>query len=200
MLRIFKIIALLIPFAIASLAVANPVKKIDPQTIPQDLIALEDALAGPDLIGLVYLDMDYFLRLEKGFIGEEDPLALPTSTGNESKADSTFLNFLGESGLSVSESVDYILGGFFAREKDPGKVQIALGSFPVETLTQYWKSNKTVKQIEVNGRTAWLWSPVDTDTCKLSRPEVLIAEKDRLITGDPETVAWFLKRMDHAKA
>lgn len=200
MLRIFKFIALLIPFAIASLAVANPVKKIDPQAIPQDLIALEDALAGPDLIGLVYLDMDYFLRLEKGFIGEEDPLALPTSTGSKSKADSSFLNFLGESGLSVSESVDYILGGFFAREKDPGKVQVALGNFPVETLTQYWKSNKAVKQIEVNGRTAWLWSPVDTDTCKPSQPEVLIAEKNRLITGDPETVAWFLKRMDHAKA
>jgi len=64
MLRIFKVIALLIPFALARLAVANPVKKIDPQAIPQDLIALEDVLAGPDLIGLVYLDMDYFLRLE----------------------------------------------------------------------------------------------------------------------------------------
>lgn len=200
MLRIFKIIALLIPFTLTSLTTANPVNKIDPQPIPRSLIKLEDALAGPDLIGLVYLDMDYFLRLEKGFTGEEDPLALPTSTAGDSKADSSFLKFLGESGLNVSESVDYIIGGFFAREKDPGMIQIALGNFPVETLTQHWKSSKEIQQIEVSGRTAWLWSPVNTDTCKPSRPEVLIAEKNRLITGDPETVEWFLQRMNQAKA
>ncbi len=200
MLRIFKIFALVLPLTVASLAYANPAKKIEPQSTPQNLIALEDALAGPDLVGLFYLDMDYFLRLEKAFVGEKDPLALPTSTGNDSKANSSFLAFLGQSGLQVSKSVDYILGGFYAREKDAGKVQIALGIFPVETLTQYWKTSKDVKQTEVNGRTAWLWSPVDIDTCKPSRPEVLIAEKNRLITGDPETVAWFLKRMDQAKA
>jgi hypothetical protein len=179
---------------------AGPAKPIEPQTTPQNLIALEDALAGPDLIGLFYLDMDYLLRLEKAFVGEEDPLALPTSTGKDSNANSSFLAFLGQSGLRVNESVDYILGGFFAREKNAGKVQVALGNFPVETLTQHWKSNKNVKQTEVNGRTAWLWSPVDIDTCKPSPPEVLIAQGNRLITGDPETVAWFLKRMDQAKA
>jgi hypothetical protein len=201
MLRIFKIFALLIPFTVASLALASPTKKINPLATPKNLMMLEDALAGPDLVGLVYLDMDYFLRLEKAFMGEEDPLALPTSTGRDSKANTSFLNFLGDSGINVSESVDYIIGGFFARDKNKGgQVQIALGNFPVETLTQYWKTSKDVKQTEIDGRTAWLWSPVDTDTCKPSRPEILIAEKDRLITGDPETVSWFLKRMDQPKA
>ncbi len=98
MLRIFKIFALLIPFTVASLAFASLAKKIEPQSTPQNLIALEDALAGPDLVGLFYLDMDYFLRLEKAFVGEKDPLALPTSTGNDSKANSSFLAFLGQSG------------------------------------------------------------------------------------------------------
>ena len=200
MLQIFKIVALLIPFTVVSLAFAGPVKKIAPKTTPQNLIALEDSLAGPDLIGLVYLDMDYFLRLEKTFAGEQDPLALPTSTKNDSKANTSFLTFLGQSGLRVSDSVDYIIGGFYAREKNPGNVQVALGKFPVETLTQYWKNSKDVKETEINGRTAWLWSPVDTDTCKPSRPEILIAEENRLITGDPETVSWLLKRLDQAKA
>ncbi|MCG8556397.1 MAG: hypothetical protein MJD61_14070, partial [Proteobacteria bacterium] len=197
MLRIFKVFALLIPFTITSLALASPTKKIDPLATPKSLIALEDALAGPDLVGLVYLDMDYLLRLERSFMGKKDPLALPTSTGNKGKTNTSFLNFLGDSGINVSESVDYIIGGFFAREKNKGgQVQIALGNFPVDVLTQYWEKNKDVKQIEVDGRTAWLWSPVDADTCKPSQPEVLIAEKNRLITGDPETVSWFLKRMD----
>ena len=127
-------------------------------------------------------------------------LLYPTSTGNDSKVNNSFLTFLGQSGLNVNESVDYIVGGFFAREKDAGQVQITLGNFPVKTLVQHWKTNKDVKQTEINGRTAWLWSPVDIDTCKPSRPQVLIAEKNRLITGDPETVAGFLKRMDRAKA
>ena len=200
MLRTFKIFALLILFIIAGPAFANPAKKIDPHPAPPELVAVENALAGPDLVGLFYLDMDYFLRLEKSFIGEEDPLALPTSTGKDRKTNSSFLTFLGQSGLQVSESVDYILGGFFARETNAGNVQVALGNFPVDTLTQYWKTSKDVKQTEVNGRIAWLWSPVDIDTCKPARPEVLIAENNRLITGDPETVAWFLKRMDQAQA
>ena len=63
MLRIFKIFVILLPLTIASLALAIPVKKIDPQATPQSLIALEDALAGPDLVGLFYLDMGYLLRL-----------------------------------------------------------------------------------------------------------------------------------------
>ena len=201
MSRFFGIFVILFSFSITTLAnAAAPAKKINPQSTPKSLIALEDALAGPDLVGLVYLDMNYFLRLEEAFTGDRDALALPTPTGNDSKANSSFLNFMGQSGLKVSESVDYILGGFFAREKDAGKVQVALGSFPVKTLTQYWKTNKDVKQTEINGRTAWLWSPVDPDTCKPSRPEILIAENDRLISGDPETVAWFLKRVDRAKA
>ena len=149
MLRIFKILALLIPFTIASLAFANPAKKIEPQNTPQNLIALEDALAGPDLVGLFYLDMDYLLRLEKSFIGEEDPLALPTSTGNDSKANTSFLTFLGQSGLQVNKSVDYVIGGFYARDKSAGEIEITLGNFPVETLTQHWKTNKDVKQTEV---------------------------------------------------
>jgi len=200
MKRITSALILALSLVLVSGAHAGPVKKIAPQPVPPELIALEDALAGPDLIGLFYLDMDYLLRLEKAFVGEGDPLALPTSTGSDSKSNTSFLNFLGDSGINVSESVDYILGGFFAREKDAGKAQVALGNFPVETLTQHWKTNKNVKQTEVNGRTAWLWSPVDIDTCKPSPPEVLIAEGNRLITGDPETVAWFLKRMDQAKA
>ncbi len=200
MLRFFKIFALVLPLTVVSPAYTAPAKKVDPQSTPQSLIALEDALAGTDLVGLFYLDMDYLLRLEKAFIGEKDLLALPTSSGNDSKANTSFLGFLGQSGLQVNESVDYILGGFFAREKDAGQVQVALGNFPVETLIRNWKTNKNVKQTEINGRTAWQWSTVDIDTCKPSRPEVLIADKNRLITGDPETVAWFLKRMDRAKA
>ena len=135
MFRILKIAAFLIPFTVAGLAFASPAKKIDPRPTPENLIAMEDALASPNLVGLVYLDMDYLLRLEKSFIGEDDPLALPTSTGKKSKADSSFLTFLGQSGLSVSESIDYIIGGFFVHDKDKGgQVQIALGNFPVEKL------------------------------------------------------------------
>ncbi len=201
MLRIFNVVVLLIALTVAGSGFAKSTKKAEPQPTPQSLLALEDALATPDLAGLVYLDMDYFLRLEKAFIGEEDPLALPTSTGNGNKTNTSFLKFLGDSGIDLSKSVDYIIGGFYARDKNKKhQVQIALGNFSVETLTEYWKTNKDVKQTEINGRTAWLWSPIDTDTCKPSRPEILVAEKNRLITGDPETVSRFLKRGDNAKA
>jgi len=201
MLRIFKLSILLLSLTVAHSASAIPAKQVNPKATPKSLIAVEDALASSDLAGLVYLDMDYFLRLQKTFMGEEDPLALPTSTDKDSKTNISFLNFLGDSGIDMSESVDYIIGGFFAHdENQKSQVQIALGNFPVEALNQYWNSRKDVKQTEINGRTAWLWSPVDADTCKPSTPKILIAEQDRLITGDPKTVAWFLKQRDHAKA
>ena len=81
MFRIFKIFTLVFSLTAASLAHANLEKKIDPRPAPPELIATEDALAGSDLIGLFYLDIDYALRLEKILRGEGDALALPTSTG-----------------------------------------------------------------------------------------------------------------------
>ena len=201
MFRICIVSMLLLFLAVANSASATPVQQVDPKATSQNLIALEDALASSDLAGLVYLDMDYFLRLQKAFMGEEDPLALPTSTGKDGQVSTAFLSFLGDSGINVSESVDYIIGGYFAHDENKkSQVQIALGNFPVEALNQYWKNSKDVKQTEINGRTAWLWSPVDADTCKPLTPKILIAEQDRLITGDPKTVAWFLKQRDHAKA
>ena len=172
MLRIFKIFALVLPLTVASLAYANPAKKIDPRPVPPELITVEEALAGPNLIGLFYLDMNYAMRMEKVFRGEGDALALPTSTGKENKEDDSFLSFLRRSGLNPGESVDYILGGFLNGTKDGGQVQVALGKFPVESVTQIWQKNRNVKQTQVNGRTAWLWSRVDKETCKPSPPEL----------------------------
>jgi hypothetical protein len=200
MLRIFKIFALLIPFTIASLAYAVPSKKIDPRPVPPELIAMEDALAGPDLIGLFYLDMNYAMRLEKVFMGEGDSLALPTSTGKKNKEDDSFFDFLKRSNLKPGESVDYVIGGFLNKIKKGGQVQVALGNFSVDSVTQVWGRNKNVKQTQVNGRTAWLWSGVDRDTCKPSPPELMVVENNRLIIGDPEAVAWLLKRLDKPKA
>ena len=65
MLRIFKIFVLVIPLTVASLAYAGPSKKIDPKPTPPELIAVENALAGPNLIGLFFFFLDYALRLEK---------------------------------------------------------------------------------------------------------------------------------------
>ena len=200
MFRALNIFALVLSLVVASAAYASPSKKIEPKTVPPELIAIEDALAGPELIGLFYLDMDYALRLEKVFMGEGDSLALPTSTGKKNKKDDSFLGFLQRSGLKPSESVDYILGGFLNNFKEGGQVQVALGNFPVKSVTQTWGKNKNVKQTEVNGRTAWLWSKVDEETCKPSSPELMVVEKHRLIIGDPEAVAWFLKRLDKPKA
>ncbi len=200
MLRIFKIFALVLSLTVASLAYAVPSKKIDPQPVPPEVIAVEDALAGSNLIGLFYLDMNYAMRMEKVFRGEGDSLALPTSTGKENKEDDSFLSFLRRSGLNPGESVDYILGGFLNGTKDGGQVQVALGKFPVESVTQIWQKNRNVKQTQVNGRTAWLWSRVDKETCKPSSPELMVVENHRLIIGDPEAVAWLLKRLDRAKA
>ena len=200
MLRITQVFILALSLAFTSAAYAGSSKKIDPQPVPPELIALEDALAGPDLIGLFYLDMSYALRLEKVFMGEGDPLALPASTGKKNKEDDSFLGFLRRSGLNPGESVDYILGGFLSNLKEGGQVQVALGKFPVESVTQTWKKNKNVKQTQVNGRTAWLWSKVDKETCKPSPPELMVVENHRLIIGDPDAVAWLLKRLDKSKA
>ena len=200
MFRIFKIFALLIPFTVVSLAYAVPLKKIDPQPIPSELIAVENALAGSDLIGLFYLDINYAMRLEKILKGDGDSLALPTSIGKKDKEDDSFLGFLRRSGLKPGESADYIIGGSLNGIKGGGQVQVALGNFPVDSVIKTWKKNKNVKQTEVNGRTAWLWSSVHEETCKPSSPELMIIENHRLIMGDPEAVAWFLQRLDKPKA
>lgn len=200
MFRIFNIFALAFSLVITSATYAGPSKKIDPRPAPPELIALEDALAGSELIGLLYLDMDYALRLEKIFMGEGDSLALPTSIGNKNEEDDSFLGFLRRSGLKPDESVDYIVGGFLNKLKDGGQVQVALGNFPVKSVTEIWQKNKNVKLTEVNGRTAWLWSHVDEETCKLSSPELMVVETHRLIIGDPEAVAWLMKRLDKPRA
>ena len=200
MLRIIKITVLLTALTIGSLSYAGASKIVDPQPVPSELIAVEDALAGTDLIGLFYLDVDYGLRLEKVFMGEGDSLALPTSTGKKDEEDDSFWSFLKRSGLKPSESVDYIIGGFLNKTKKDGQVQVALGDFPVESVTQMWRKNKNIKQTQVNGRTAWLWSGVDKETCKPSPPELMVVENHRLIIGDPEAVTSFLKRLDQPKA
>ena len=200
MFRVFNITALLISLAIASLAYAGSSKKVNPKPVPSELIPVEDALAGTDLIGLFFLDVDYALRLEKVFMGEGDSLALPTTTSKKDEEDDSFFGFLKRSGLKPSESVDYIIGGFINKTKKDGQVQVALGNFPVESVTQMWRKNKNIKQTQVNGRTAWLWSGVDKDTCKPSPPELMVVEDHRLIIGDPEAVASLLKRLDQPKA
>ncbi|MEE8205748.1 MAG: hypothetical protein V3T82_02285, partial [Nitrospinaceae bacterium] len=158
------------------------------------------AFAGPDLIGLIYLDMDYALRLEKVFMGDGDALALPTSSGKENQEDESFFNFLRRSGVNPGESVEYILGGFLDGFKDGGQVQVALGKFPVESIERDWQKSKNVKQTQVNGRKAWLWSKVDKETCKPSPPQLIVVENQRLIMGDPDSVSWFLQRLDEPKA
>ena len=163
--RSLKILAFVITLVVVGWAYLSIAKKIDPRPAPQELMALEDTLAGPDLVGLFYVDMEYMLRLEEAIGGEGDPFALPTPTLDKDDAVSdSFLDFLRESGLRVDESVEYILGGFIAREKSAGKVQVALGNFPVHTLTKNWKQNKNVKQTENNGRIAWIWTPIDAET------------------------------------
>jgi len=203
MIRITQVFILALSLAVAPAVYAGPSKKIDPRPASQDLITVENALAGSDLVGLFYLDMDYLVRLERSLHGgEEDPFALPTSTGKDDPLTNSFLGFLGQSGLRVSESVDTIIGGFLDGNKDGednGQVQVALGDFPVEALTRKWKQNPYVKETKVNGRTAWLWSGVDVETCKPSAPELMIVENRRLIVGDPEAVTGLLKRLDRAK-
>jgi hypothetical protein len=200
MFRITQAFFLAFFLIIAPEAYAGPSKKINPQPVPSELIAMEDALAGPGLIGLFYFDMDYAARLEKVFMGEGDALALPTSTGKKNKEDDSFFNFLRRSGLNPGESVDYILGGFIDGIKDGGQVQVALGKFPVESIEREWQKSKNAKQTKVNGRKAWLWSKVDKETCKPSPPQLIVVENQRLIIGDPEAVAWLLKRLDQSKA
>jgi hypothetical protein len=200
MYRIAQVFILAFLLTVAPEVYAGSSKKIDPQPVPSELIAMENALAGPGLIGLFYLDMDYALRLEKVFMGEGDALALPTSSGKENKEDDSFLNFLRRSGVNPGESVDYILGGFLDGIKGGGQVQVALGKFSVESIVQEWQKNKNVKQTQMNGRTAWLWSRVDEETCKPSPPELMVVENQRLIIGDPEAVAWLLQRLDQPKA
>ncbi len=119
MIRIIQVFILALSLAVAPAVYAGPPKKIAPQPVPPELIAVENALAGPDLVGLFYLDMDYLVRLERSFHGgEEDPFALPTSTGKKDELTTSFLGFLGQSGLGVSESVDTIIGGFLGGNKD----------------------------------------------------------------------------------
>ena len=196
MKSIVKVLAIIVPLAIAGWVYAGLTKIVDPLPAPPELIALEDALAGPDLVGLFYVDMNYMVRLKNVIGGARDPFALTSVTNKDDAVTDSLLEFLRQSGLRVDKSVDYLLGGFIAREKGVGKVQVALGSFPVDTLARHWKKDEDVKQTEVNGRTAWLWTPIDVETCKASPPEVLIVEKDRLITGDIESVSWFLNRLE----
>jgi len=194
MKKYIKLVVLLLPLVAAGWAYASLSKKVEPRTTPKVVTNLENALASPDLVGLYYLDMDYILRLESALYGKPDPFALPTKVSNQGKANNSFLTFLGNSGLKINESVDYIVGGFIAHEKEVGNIQVALGHFPINELNQHWKQNKQVEATEISGRPAWIWTPVDPDTCKKSRPEILVAEGDRLITGDEETVKWFLQR------
>lgn len=150
MIRITQVFILALSLAVAPAVYAGPSKKIDPRPASQDLITVENALAGSDLVGLFYLDMDYLVRLERSLHeGEEDPFALPTSTGKDDPLTNSFLGFLGQSGLRVSESVDTLIGGFLDGNKDGednGQVQVALGDFPVEALTRKWKQNPYVNK------------------------------------------------------
>jgi hypothetical protein len=90
MIRVFILSALVLLFNVSNQVSAGPSKIVDPQPVPSELIAVEDALAGTDLIGLFYLDVDYALRLEKVFMGEGDSLALPTSTGKKDEEDGSW--------------------------------------------------------------------------------------------------------------
>ena len=196
---ISKLLIFIIVSSLTQIAWAGPHNKIDPQPAPQELRAVEDALAGPHLVGLYYLDMNYIMRLEKEFVNEDDAKALPTPLDDENLIEGTALGLLRRSGLKATETVDYVVGAFTGNPREPGALQVAIGHFPANSITEKWKSHPSVRPTQVNGRSAWQWTPIDRDTCKPSDPQILVIDEKYLVIGDPGAVEWFLKRLNKAQ-
>lgn len=204
MIRLPRFLVCIVFLLMAQVAFAGTTKPINPKPVPAKLEAVEDALSGPRLVGLYYLDLNYIMRLEKEFGERKDFKALPTSMIDDSALDDgafddSILGLLRQSGLKPGESVDYVIGAFSGDDKKVGQVAVAVGQFSVEALTRKWKDHPAIKQTMVRGQTAWLWTHSDTESCKKSPPQMIIVDKQHLIIGDPYAVEWFLKRLTKAK-
>ena len=91
---------------------------ITPQPVPIAVIDAENALALPEMVGLVHFDIGHAVAVERSLLGREDADALLDPV-----TDSTQLaGLLVEGGIRLRDSVDHLVGAAVVGDERMGLV------------------------------------------------------------------------------
>ena len=151
---------------------------------PEHVVALEEALALPGLLGLAAVDVGALAKLQPGSGGPPAASSAPT-------ADPSWPERLKQAGFDWSSDVEHLLAAGYARgDSGFGFALAAFGSFRPGALEQFLRESPEfdVDSAVLHGRDVLQIMRRDLATCEESGPYLMLVESERIVIGDPDTL------------
>ncbi len=171
------------------------VRPLDPQPIPQSVLAAEEAIAAPGLFLLGYFDAAYAVRAEQAFFGPDDAGALPAPLSD----DIALVHNLHAAGLRPRESLHHVLYGFGAMGEEIGSVAILLGQFQAEPVIAAIERSFDVGRETVGTHHVLRVTILDPDTCGTRTVYAQVADNRVVLTDSPGVLPTVLNRLETAR-
>ena len=184
--------------AVALILIAGAVRywlvaqSFQPPTVPPTVAAAEDALALPEMFGLMHLNVEYAVSVERTILGPEDVDALLAPGDGEPSLRAN----LQQEGVDIRESLDHMVAGVFLADGTAGLAAILLGDFPVDTLLEVLPRHYQVEPATIGQADGYLLTSQDIDTCEVSEPVALYVTPHRILVGSPSFVTRVLARIE----
>ena len=166
-----------------------------PKPVPVAVVEAENALALPEVVGLMHFNVDHAVGIERTLLGEEDRQALLAPISNSDSIGGILIR----GGVNLRESVDHFVGAAFIMETGLATVGIALGNFPVARVAELLSEIYQVEEAVIAGIPVLMLTKADPVTCQVSAPLAVHLSSQRIVMGDPALVGPVLERLD-AKA
>ena len=158
---------------------------------PQTVVRFEDALATPEMFGLLHVNMEHIAAVQQMRLGPGDLNALLTPSGEDESTWSLFT----KAGFDWGEDLHHVIAAAYFTEESFGGVVVLLGDFPVEALSRELKREHEVEETTLAGGPGFSMTVKDRETCEVKGPFALQIKQDRVIFGSPSTVEKTLERL-----
>ena len=167
--------------------------------ISDGLEASEQALASPDLMLLFHLDVAVLAAIEKAFLGDDDPQALPPPLLDPDD----LRQRLAAAGIDLGDAVDHLLAGLYARQGEAGADELGfatvlLGRMPVTEVEAALNETYQVERRDTQAGELLIVERRDKRTCDLQGPFAVALDEARIVAGTPWAVETTLRRLNEA--
>ena len=187
----FLLLGLLSLFLLGGLGYWLVAQQLEVPPAPQAVVAVEDALATPEMFGLLHVNVEHIAAVQQMRLGAGDLDALFTPSDDEDSA----LNSLARAGFDSGEDLYHVIAAAYVTQGSLEGVAVLLGDFPVEALTRELQREHKVEETTLAGEPTHLVSTVDRDTCEVKGPFAMQIRQDRMVFGLPFTVEKILQRL-----
>ena len=164
--------------------------------LPASVLAVEEALAMPESIGLFHVDVAHAVASERTLLGEEDRAAMlePFSLGDGIFAE------LRRQGFDPRDNLDQVLGSLILTAEGPTSAMVLLGRFPVSEIKAILTKSYAAELHREGNREVLLASHQDPETCERAGPIAVHVAEDRITVAGPQIIGRVLDRLGNPGA